>query len=139
MTQISDEEIEKLNAKAQAYKMHYSTTTTGAMLINDLLCTITQLRLHINDLLSANTQLRGISAAAEKERNEALFSSPPAPPSAEVVEKVALVLYNEYRKRCRMNPVDNIGANQTPVCNAFRFEASSAIAALTALGWKEPQ
>ena len=42
-------------------------------------------------------------------------------------ERVALALYNEYRKRSRMPPVDHIGANKTLACETCRSDARAVI------------
>lgn len=55
------------------------------------------------------------------------------------IEAVALVLYNAYRRRVKMQPVDHIGANNTGACNQCREDATAAIEALKALDWKPPE
>lgn len=45
-------------------------------------------------------------------------------------ERVALALYNEYRKRSRMPPVDHIGANKTQACETCRADARAIITLL---------
>ena len=46
------------------------------------------------------------------------------------VEEITLVLYNQYRERCRMRPVDYIGANKTPQVEECREDARAVIHAL---------
>lgn len=48
----------------------------------------------------------------------------------QLVEKVALVLFNRMRASRKMHPVDTIGANNTPECNECRNVARAAIAAV---------
>jgi hypothetical protein len=49
---------------------------------------------------------------------------------SELVERAALDLYNRYRKRVQMKPVDHIGANDTDACNSCRADARAALAAV---------
>ena len=48
----------------------------------------------------------------------------------ELVEKVALSLYNRKRVKWKMRPVDYIGANKTPQCEECREEARAAISVI---------
>lgn len=56
---------------------------------------------------------------------------------ADLVERVALVLFNAERMKRRMKPVDYIGANNTPECNHWR-EASRAALREAFEALKEP-
>jgi hypothetical protein len=49
-----------------------------------------------------------------------------------VIEAATLALYNRYRVRCGMPPVDSIGANKTPQVEAFRDDARAVLLAALA-------
>lgn len=53
----------------------------------------------------------------------------------ELTERITLRLYNTYRIRANMKPVDSIGANETPALRQCRDDARAALQVVKDAGW----